>query len=39
MVPGTDTVFTPSYSYPLDSALQVPNLVTHWAGAGKIVIP
>jgi pectate lyase len=39
MIPGTDAVFTPSYSYPLDSALQVPNLVTNWAGAGKITIP
>jgi pectate lyase len=37
MIPGTDSVFTPSYSYPLDAALQVPNLVTNWAGAGKIV--
>jgi pectate lyase len=39
MIPGTDSVFTPSYSYTYDSALQVPNLVTNWAGAGKIVIP
>jgi pectate lyase len=36
MIPGTDTVFTPSYSYTLDPALAVPNLVTDWAGAGKI---
>ncbi len=36
MIPGTDSVFTPSYSYPLDPAAQVPDLVTNWAGAGKI---
>jgi pectate lyase len=39
MVPGTDSVFTPSYSYTLDPASAVPNLVTNWAGAGKITIP
>jgi len=39
MIPGTDTVFTPSYSYTLDPALAVPNLVTNWAGAGVITIP
>jgi hypothetical protein len=39
MIPGTDTVFTPPYSYTLDAAAQVPNLVTNWAGAGKITIP
>ena len=37
-VPGTDTVFTPPYSYTLDSASQVPDLVTNWAGAGRITI-
>jgi pectate lyase len=35
MVPGTDTVFIPPYSYTLDPAGQVPNLVTNHAGAGK----
>ena len=35
MVPGTDTVFTPSYSYTLDPASQVPNLVTNYVGVGK----
>lgn len=38
MIPGTDTVFTPPYSYTLDPASEVPNLVTNWAGAGKITI-
>jgi pectate lyase len=35
MVPGTDTVFTPSYSYTLDPASQVSNLVTNYAAVGK----
>ena len=33
MIPGTDTVFAPSYSYTLDSASDVPNIVTNNAGA------
>ena len=33
MVPGTDTVFTPPYSYTLDNASDVPNIVTNNAGA------
>jgi pectate lyase len=35
MIPGTDTVFTPPYSYTLDTASSVPNIVTNYAGAGK----
>ena len=35
MIPGTDTVFTPSYSYTLDNALDVPDIVTNNAGAQK----
>lgn len=35
IVPGTDTVFTPPYSYTLDAAADVPNRVTIYAGAGK----
>lgn len=31
--PGTDTVFTPPYSYTLGSAASVPNTVTNNAGA------
>jgi pectate lyase len=35
MIPGTDTVFTPSYSYTMDNALDVKNLVIDNTGAGK----
>jgi pectate lyase len=35
IVPGTDTVFTPPYSYTLDPASSTPNIVTNHAGAGK----
>jgi pectate lyase len=35
MIPGTDTVFTPSYSYTLDNALDVKDIVTGNAGAQK----
>lgn len=35
MIPGTDSVFAPSYSYTLDTAATVPDLVTNNAGAGK----
>jgi pectate lyase len=35
MIPGTDTVFAPPYSYTLDAASSVPNTVTNNAGAGK----
>ncbi|HYH04451.1 MAG TPA: hypothetical protein VEC37_15270, partial [Bacillota bacterium] len=35
MVPGTDLVFTVPYSYTLDNALNVKDLVTRYAGAGK----
>jgi pectate lyase len=35
IVPATNTVFTPPYSYPVDSALDVPGIVTNSAGAGK----
>jgi pectate lyase len=35
MIPGTDTVFTPSYSYTLDAASAVPDLARNYAGAGK----
>ena len=35
MIPGTDSVFAPSYSYTLDAASAVPNLVTNYAGAGQ----
>jgi len=34
MIPGTDSVFTPSYSYTLDNAAAVPGIVTNNAGAG-----
>jgi pectate lyase len=33
--PGTDDVFTPPYSYALDPAVTIPNLVTNHAGAGR----
>jgi pectate lyase len=33
MIPGTDTVFTPSYSYSLDNALDVKDIVINNAGA------
>jgi pectate lyase len=33
MIPGTDTVFTPSYSYTLDNALDVKDIVMSNAGA------
>ncbi|TAL00707.1 MAG: hypothetical protein EPO07_09345 [Verrucomicrobia bacterium] len=35
MVPGTDSVFAPSYSYTLDAPAGVPDVVTNNAGAGK----
>ena len=35
MIPGTDTVFTPSYSYTLDAASSVPAIVSAHAGVGK----
>ncbi len=35
MVPGTNVVFTPPYSYPLESAADIPNIVTNNAGAAK----
>ncbi len=35
MIPGTDTVFTPSYSYTLDNATDVKNIVMDNAGAQK----
>ena len=35
MVPGTNTVFTPPYSYGLQPALDVPAVVTNNAGAAK----
>lgn len=35
MIPGTDVVFTPPYSYTLDSVTIVPMLVTNFAGAGR----
>lgn len=35
MVPGTNAVFTPPYSYPLETALDVPGIVTNNAGAAK----
>jgi pectate lyase len=35
MVPGTNTVFTPPYSYGLNAALDVPSIVTNNAGAAK----
>lgn len=33
MIPGTDSVFVPSYSYPLHAAAEIPNIVTNNAGA------
>lgn len=33
--PGTDSVFTPPYSYKLDPVALIPNMVTNYAGAGK----
>lgn len=36
MVPGTDTVFTPPYSYTLDNVSAIPNIVTNNAGAGVV---
>ena len=33
MIPGTDSVLAPPYSYTLQSAAHVPNLVTNHAGA------
>lgn len=35
MIPGTDTVFSPPYSYMLRSAAEVPSVVTNNAGALK----
>jgi pectate lyase len=35
LVPGTDTVFVPAYSYTLDPAANVPAAITNHAGAGK----
>jgi pectate lyase len=35
LIPGTDDVFTPPYSYTLDAAASVPSVVTQNAGAGK----
>jgi pectate lyase len=35
MIPGTDGVFTPPYSYTLDPVTSVPFIVTNNAGAGK----
>jgi pectate lyase len=35
LIPGTNTVFSPSYSYTLDNAADVPNIVTENAGAGR----
>jgi pectate lyase len=35
IVPGTNTVFTPPYSYPLEAVLDVPSLLTNNVGAGK----
>jgi pectate lyase len=35
LIPGTDTVFTPPYSYTLDNASDVPSIVTENAGANK----
>jgi len=33
--PGTDAVFTPSYSYPLQNAADIPAVVMEHAGAGR----
>jgi pectate lyase len=33
MIPGTDSVFTPPYSYTLRAVVEVPNVVTNNAGA------
>jgi len=35
MIPGTDAVFTPPYSYTLDNALSVKDIVINNAGAQK----
>jgi pectate lyase len=35
LIPGTDDVFTPPYSYSLDNALDAKNIVIENAGAGK----
>ena len=35
MIPGTDPVFAPPYSYTLDAAAVVPNRVTNHAGANQ----
>lgn len=35
MIPGTDIVFTPPYSYTLRPAADVPGVVTNHAGAGR----
>ncbi len=35
MIPGTDVVFTPPYSYTLDPVSSVPWIVTNHAGAGR----
>lgn len=35
MIPGTDPVFAPPYSYTLDAAASVPNRVTNHAGANR----
>jgi pectate lyase len=36
IAPGTDFIFTPPYGYALDSAANIPSLITNWAGAGKV---
>jgi pectate lyase len=35
MVPGTNTVFTPPYSYPLEPIADVPTIIIDNAGPGK----
>jgi pectate lyase len=34
--PGTNTVFTPPYSYALEDVANIPSIVTNNAGAGKL---
>jgi pectate lyase len=36
IAPGTDIIFTPPYGYALDPGANIPNIITNWAGAGKI---
>ncbi|HUI07500.1 MAG TPA: PKD domain-containing protein [Verrucomicrobiae bacterium] len=38
LISGTDTVFTPPYSYTPDGALSVKSLVTNSAGAGRLPV-